>query len=1168
MILTPFSLTAMINNRFRTYLFLIFFAHLIPFLSVAQQVENSLLWSIRGKNLTGTSYLFGTIHLQDKRVFQFTDSVYNAIQQVDGFAMEVHPDSMMMGMFNLVDLNSNNSPSLKSSMNKKDYTKLKNKLETELQVDSDNLTVKDAIRLKQKFLKPDIKEDDMPSIVDLYLYSIARDQGKKIAGLEKLSDQLDVVDEFGKNFNPEELLNDNTLEKNFFEKMIELYNRQDLEKIRVMLSLMEDKSENEILNIRNQGMVVKLNSLMQENSFFAAIGAAHLPGSKGVIALLRKLGYTVEPVMSANALPAGYYQYKNEIAWEVFTDPGERFRIAMPGRTADLNLRGGAFTLYSHMDLTQMKMYFATALPVIHSGTWQNPDSLLNSVADSYYKSKGMLNTEKKSIVFRDSLKGMEVISREPSADFWVRMQLIVDKQSLYMTGVGSQKKSALNDPSSSRFFNSLDPLIQKSATSYQTFKTGNVEIDFPGMPSKNVLNNGDTALRSVQYISRDNQKGMFFMLIRSDAAATFVINDDSAYFHTVLDGFNERTGMEIKRMADTTVKNSKAKFILAAHPKEGFLMHVLIIKRGSQVYSLMATSGEGQDNQADIEKYFNSFSLLPYAHNGWGKYSTDNSGLDTWAPSGFTKMPADNVLTDQHSAKYYAFDSTNSITFQIFSDTLNAYTWSSNDTSLLSQWRSEYIFKNHPLISSRFVNKGKVRGVEFITGCEDEMMIKKVSIFINGNIKLTAYAFLPNEFRNEANQLRFFDELTTHQSKDPGMVFGNSPSKLLNDLHSPDSATFTNARKAIFDVKFETTDFPLLLERALQNYPADNSAYQSVQEELFDVATNLADSSHIDLLTLNYLKSDSLINRYSYQMLKILTRIPGKRSYSTIQQLMEKRMPVIGNAFAFVYALRDSIHLARQLYPFLLSKSDDSLLAYPLYILHHDMLDSGLIEARDFAPYQDRMENGLSVLFRKLDRDPEDVWYGYRVIKVLGKLNTPVWDKWINRFLSVNENGIKETAALELLSRDKPVSIDTWNCIASDGKWRLDLYRELTKLKKVKYFPSAFKNQRDFAEAMLWESFEDEMPARLEYIGEQLAMYKKSEHKFFLFKVIYEYEGEKTVYLGIAGPFPKDIKKYFIENHVSGTQFDTEYTKGLEKKLLKEYLAYFEEMALESGEE
>jgi uncharacterized protein YbaP (TraB family) len=1158
----------MINSRFRSYLFYILFSLLVPFQSDAQQVENSLLWRISGKNLAGTSYLFGTIHLQDKRVFHFTDSVYNAIQQVEGFAMEVHPDSMMMGLFDQVDLNSNNSPSLKSSMNKKDYAKLKSKLETELQVDIDKLTVKDAIRLKQKIIKPDVKEDDMPSIVDLYLYSIARDQGKKIAGLEKLSDQMDVVDEFGGNFKPEELLNDNTLEKNFIEKMIEVYSRQDLEKIRVMMSLMDDKSEDKILNFRNQGMVMKLDSLMQENSFFAAIGAAHLPGAKGVIELLRKMGYTVEPVMSANTLPAGYYQFKKEIAWQTFTDPGENFRIAMPGKTADLSFQGGAFSMYSHMDMTQMKMYFATALPIINSATWQNPDSLLNSFADTYFSSKGMLNTEKKRIVYRDSLKGMEIITRDPGSDFWMRMQLIVDKQSFYMTGVGSQKKSALTDPSSSRFFNSLDPLIDTAASSYKTFKTGNVEINFPGVPTKNIINNGDTTMRSVQYISNDKQKGMFFMLIISEAAATFVINDDSVYFHSVLDGFNERTGMEIKRMADTTVKKSKAKYILAYHLKEGFLMHVLMIKRGSQVYSLMATSVEGQDNKADIEKYFSSFSYLPYAHNGWGKYSVEENGLDTWAPSRFTKIPVENALTEQHSAKYYAFDSTNSITYQIVFDTLNAYTWSSNDTSLLSHWRSDYIFESNPLISSRFVTKGKVRGVEFITGCEDEMMIKKVRIYINGNVKLTAFSYLPYEFRNEVNQLRFFDELATPQAKDPGMVFGNSPLKLLDDLHSTDSATFAVSRKALFAVKFESKDFPLLLQRALQNYPEDSTAYQSVQEELFDVATNLADSSHIDLLEMNFLRSDSLVNRYSYQMLKMLTHIPGQRSFSTIRQLMEKRMPVRGNAFSFVYALRDSLHLAKQLYPFLLSKSDDSLLAYPLYILHHDMLDSGLIEAKDFTPYQTRMENGLSVLFRQLDRDPEDVWYGYKVIKVLGKLNAPVWDKWINRFLFVDESGIKETAALDLLSRNKPVSADTWKSIATDGKWRLDLYRELKKLKKEKLFPAAFLNQRDFAEAMLWESFEDEMPDRLEYIGEQVAMYKKREHKFFLFKVIYEYDGEKTIYLGIAGPFPKDTKKYYIENHVSGTQFDTEYTKGLEKKLLKEYLAYLEELAMETEEE
>ncbi|HXB96044.1 MAG TPA: TraB/GumN family protein, partial [Puia sp.] len=40
------------------------------------------------------SYLYGTIHLNDKRLFVFDDSVYRAIEKTEGLAIEVNPDEL------------------------------------------------------------------------------------------------------------------------------------------------------------------------------------------------------------------------------------------------------------------------------------------------------------------------------------------------------------------------------------------------------------------------------------------------------------------------------------------------------------------------------------------------------------------------------------------------------------------------------------------------------------------------------------------------------------------------------------------------------------------------------------------------------------------------------------------------------------------------------------------------------------------------------------------------------------------------------------------------------------------------------------------------------------------------------------------------------------------
>jgi uncharacterized protein YbaP (TraB family) len=40
-----------------------------------------------------------------------------------------------------------------------------------------------------------------------------------------------------------------------------------------------------------------MSEMMQKESIFFAVGAAHLPGELGVLNLLKKAGYIVKPIM-------------------------------------------------------------------------------------------------------------------------------------------------------------------------------------------------------------------------------------------------------------------------------------------------------------------------------------------------------------------------------------------------------------------------------------------------------------------------------------------------------------------------------------------------------------------------------------------------------------------------------------------------------------------------------------------------------------------------------------------------------------------------------------------------------------------------------------------------------------------------------------------------------
>jgi uncharacterized protein YbaP (TraB family) len=77
------------------------FAFLFVFsVSFSQQKwPGTFLWRISGNGLQKPSYLYGTIHLQDKRLFQFSDSLYQALEKVEGFALEIDFTELMDSIF-------------------------------------------------------------------------------------------------------------------------------------------------------------------------------------------------------------------------------------------------------------------------------------------------------------------------------------------------------------------------------------------------------------------------------------------------------------------------------------------------------------------------------------------------------------------------------------------------------------------------------------------------------------------------------------------------------------------------------------------------------------------------------------------------------------------------------------------------------------------------------------------------------------------------------------------------------------------------------------------------------------------------------------------------------------------------------------------------------------
>jgi uncharacterized protein YbaP (TraB family) len=126
------------------------------------QNNNSLLWRVSGNGLNKPSYLFGTMHVYDKKAFNFKDSLYSFLEQAEGFALEFNPDSANM----VIEAYMNGS------------IKPHNDENQDFDISSSDL------KLMQKKItadKSNLLKDDKKSIVDYFIARLlASDKNKKM----------------------------------------------------------------------------------------------------------------------------------------------------------------------------------------------------------------------------------------------------------------------------------------------------------------------------------------------------------------------------------------------------------------------------------------------------------------------------------------------------------------------------------------------------------------------------------------------------------------------------------------------------------------------------------------------------------------------------------------------------------------------------------------------------------------------------------------------------------------------------------------------------------------------------------------------------------------------------------------------------------------------------
>ncbi len=265
--------------------------------------SKGVLWQIEASG-GETNYLFGTLHVDDDKVLTLPAVVAEAFNQADSFAAEVIADNDSSRRFNAAMLEA--EPALPALLGAEAYKKLDELL--------GEYRVPPEIRPRFKpwaamLTLQQPRKRNATIVLDNLLLRNAAQHKKNIIPLETIDEQIAAFNGMSA---PTQLAllrytqANHRMIQNSAAKQVEAYLQRDLEqlmrlsKVALPTNLINRQQEEEfferILFDRSRVMAERLTPRLQKGGLFAAFGALHLYGERGVLNLLEQQGFSVKKI--------------------------------------------------------------------------------------------------------------------------------------------------------------------------------------------------------------------------------------------------------------------------------------------------------------------------------------------------------------------------------------------------------------------------------------------------------------------------------------------------------------------------------------------------------------------------------------------------------------------------------------------------------------------------------------------------------------------------------------------------------------------------------------------------------------------------------------------------------------------------------------------------------
>jgi uncharacterized protein YbaP (TraB family) len=246
-------------------------------------------------------YLLGTIHSEDPRVLEFPENFLDQLRSNQVFAMEIVPDLPTLSRLTEY-MRYQDGTTLESQVGPERYGNI-SKVLSQYQMPPEWVA---KMKVWATVMTLSVPPPETGFFMDFSLSLRAAGSGLRVVGLETLEEQLSFLEEM-----PMEqqlaLLDQALLEydrvREVHDRLVDNYLAGDLQALATEAENQLDQLDQKVkdyfieqgIDARNHRMLESLLPLLDRDQVFVAVGALHLPGKSGLLALLREHGYRLQP---------------------------------------------------------------------------------------------------------------------------------------------------------------------------------------------------------------------------------------------------------------------------------------------------------------------------------------------------------------------------------------------------------------------------------------------------------------------------------------------------------------------------------------------------------------------------------------------------------------------------------------------------------------------------------------------------------------------------------------------------------------------------------------------------------------------------------------------------------------------------------------------------------